>query len=161
MNPTWIERLADYLDQLQAICETIDLILDNVNVNTVALHHAEVERSTTELTQALKELESKVAERDELLRAEDAPQIGSSLTEKLRRSNHIDRERLITRCDQIAETIGMANQRAVSLFVCQYHLVDTSNHIIRLLSGVLTPPTYGDEPNQHSHHGGALFNEAG
>jgi hypothetical protein len=160
MDQSWFDRVAEYLDGLQSCAQSIDLILDQTRVHTVGLDPAEVQRSTDDLAHAIKDLEGKTAQRDELLRAPDAPPTGSTLTEKLRGSNRVDHEKLATRCDQIAGTIEMANLRAVSLFVCQYNLLDVSKQIIRLLSGVSTPPTYGEETDRDAASGGTLFNEA-
>ncbi len=166
MNQTWAERVSVYLDELQQCAVAIDGILDQSNVHTVKLDHAMVQQSTDDLSAALDELKQKFSEREDLLGADDAPPVGASLTEKLSRSEHsvhrdlVAHRDLAARCSEIADVVAMANQRAVSLFVCQYHLLDLSSDIVRMLTGAMAPPTYGADANRSAGGGGTLFNEA-
>lgn len=153
----WHERVSHYLDGLEAVAEEISSSLESSKVDTVAGDPA-VERSTDRLRQALGELETQIAAREDLLKAPDAPVSGSTLTEKLKRSDEAGSDEVGTRCERVAESIAMANHRAVSLFVCQYHLADFGAEIIRLLSGADAPSTYGGSGQPSG--GGTLFNEA-
>jgi len=153
----WHQRVSVYLDGLETVAAEISSILENSKVDTIA-GDPSVEQSTDRLREALGELETKIAAREELLKAADAPQSGSTLTEKLKRSDAVGSDEVAARCERVAESISLANHRAVSLFVCQYHLADFGAEIIRLLSGADAPSTYGgsDQPSG----GGTLFNEA-
>ena len=111
-----------------------------------------------------------VAQRESLLCDDDAPQRGASLAEKLRASVDFESHELASRCDLITRSLADSHHRAVSLFVCQFHLAELSNEIVGILSGTLASATYGpqgttsQEPGTHARSaggGGGLFNEAG
>lgn len=157
---SWGSRVETYLDELELIAETIDLVLDNTRVQTQRIASSEVEESTTQLADALKQLEEKVAEREELLRASDAPPNGITLKKKLLSSLHIDDARLALRCEKVAETIELAHTRAISLFVCQYHLADVTGDIVRILSGASSLKTYNPTRADDRGGQGGLFDEA-
>ena len=103
-----------------------------------------------------------IAEREQLLCAEDAPQLGVTLTEKIQHDAHPRSQALAERCRAVSAMISTVNQRAISLFVCQFHLAQLGSDIVRLLAGQTSPPTY-QAPNRSeksSDLGGGLFNEA-
>ena len=158
----WYKRVEAYLDELAEIAETIDLVLDNTRVQTLAVEAGQVDQSTAELRQALARLEDKIAEREDLLRANDAPKNGLTLREKLLSNHHIDDARLAKRCQSVAQAIQQAHQRAVSLFVCQYHLADITGEIVSLLAGASALKTYdgSSTKSKASRKGGGLFDEA-
>lgn len=157
MDAPWVDRVTLYLDELEAATGAIDDILAATMVQTPSAEPDAVDDASSELTEALAQLEVRVAQRETLLQAADVPAKGLTLTQVI--GELPGQEGLARRCDQIAEQIAMANQRAVSLFVCQYHLSDLTTDIVRLLSGASCPPTYGHDTQERS--GGALFNEAG
>ena len=158
MNSTpWHERVARYLDGLETVAEQISSSLESSKVDTIAGDPA-VAKSTDRLREALGELEKQIAAREALLKSADAPESGSTLTEKLKQCEAVGSDEVAARCQRVAESIAMANHRAVSLFVCQYHLADFGAEIIRLLSGADAPSTYGGSGQPSG--GGTLFNEA-
>lgn len=161
----WSSRVERYLDELEQCANTIDLILDETRVQAVAVKTGEVDESTRQLQETLATLESKIAERETLLRDADAPPQGLTLVAKLRSSLHVDDERLARRCEQIAGTIEMTHTRAVSLFVCQYHLADLTGSLVRIMTRTDTPQTYNASQTSHGKSpgkssGGGLFDEA-
>ncbi len=158
ISSPWHHRVSQYLDGLESVALEISSHLENSQVATVA-GDPTVQHSTDRLRDALAELEKKIAAREELLKAPNAPVGGSTLTDKLKRSDAAGSDEVAARCDRVAESIALANHRAVALFVCQYHLADFSAEIIRLLSGADAPATYGGSNSQPSG-GGTLFNEA-
>ncbi len=165
MNETWHTRVQTYVDELEQTAKTIDTILTQTRVDTTEVSAAGVEQSLGPLQAALIELEEKIAQREALLRDSDAPVRGLSLTEKLRGTLEIEDERLARRCEAVANLMANAHQRAVSLFVCQYHLADFSTEIVRLLTGSDMPSTYQSPTSEQSGRGkpdvgGGLFNEA-
>lgn len=161
----WADRVETYLDELELCANTIDMILDETRVQAVAVEAGKVDQSTLHLQETLATLESKIAEREALLRDPEAPPEGLTLVAKLRSSLHVDDERLARRCQQIAESIEMTHTRAVSLFVCQYNLADLTSNLVRIMTRTDTPQTYS--PSQSSPKkfrskstGGGLFDEA-
>ncbi|MCM2370456.1 hypothetical protein [Aporhodopirellula aestuarii] len=155
----WRERVAQYVDEISEVAETIDLILDETRIRTVGLRPNEVDASTAQLVVAITDLEKMVEKRDHLLRAEDAPPKGLSLSEKLLSTRKIDDARLARRCGEVAEMIATTHQRATALFVCQYHLSEFQRDVLQRLAGASAPQTYnrsGQKPKPTS----GLFNEA-
>ncbi|MCG8649239.1 MAG: flagellar export chaperone FlgN [Pirellulales bacterium] len=160
MQDSWTPRVMEYLSELRDIAQHVHSLLDQTHVETAAVEAGKVEQSVLQLQESLKELEQMVVRRQDLLQAEDAPAAGASLGEKLRRSSDPAHQTLAQQCDDLSKLIEQANLRAVSLFVCQFHLSDLTTEIVRLLSGVTTPPTYNDKGNLANPGGGTLFNEA-
>jgi len=163
-HPPWAERVAAYVDELADVTETIEVILDDTRVRTVGLEPGRVDGSTKQLAAAISRLEAMVERREELLHAEDAPQEGLSLSEKLLRSRQIEHARLARRCGELAHAIDEAHHRAVGLFVCQYHLAQFQQDLLQRLSGAAGPATY-DRSGQTSKRppasrNGGLFNDA-
>lgn len=162
MQKSWFERVEDYLDEVEQIAAEIDETLKRTRLETSELKSPEVMRSNASLMESLAALETKIAQREQLLHAEDAPQTGGTLTEKIQRSTDSSRKDLAIRCQTVSALISTVNQRAVSLFVCQFHLAQLSGDIVRLLAGQTAPPTY-QAPNRNEKKaelGGGLFNEA-
>jgi hypothetical protein len=160
MSDTWRTKVATYVDQLEEIAKSIDSILEQTQIDTLQVKCEQVDQSTSQLQQALIRLEEKIAQREGLLKAPDAPQQGLSLTEKLKGTRHIDDARLARRCEQLAALIASTNDRAIALFVCQYHLADCSSEIVRLISGNTAPATYDPSRRTPTRTSGGLFNES-
>ncbi|TWU48068.1 hypothetical protein [Rubripirellula reticaptiva] len=158
----WSNRVETYLNELEQTANTIDVILDQTRMGTIGVEVTEVNESTRQLAAALEELEGKISQRDDLLRDPDAPSEGLTLSTKLLGSRQIDDARLAKRCRELAVVIEMTHTRAVSLFVCQYHLADLTTDLVRTLTRTGTPQTYQsakrNEPKSKS--GGGLFDEA-
>ena len=155
----WRDRVADYVDELAEVAETIDLILDETRVRTMGLRAEEVDASTTQLISAINELETMVERRDQLIRDPDAPKSGLSLSEKLLYTRKIDDARLARRCGEVAEVIATTHQRATALFVCQYHLSELQRDLLNRLAGATGPQTYSKD-GRKPQGGTGLFNEA-
>ena len=94
-----------------------------------------------QVSEHLAVLEDLVARREELLKSCDAPQRGHSLTEKLQ-SMEEDHGPLLERFDQVSRLVAEVNHRAVSLFVCQFHLAEFGNQLIRIVAGEEAIGTY-------------------
>jgi hypothetical protein len=160
MSETWHTRVRVYVDQLEQISKAIESILEQTKVETTEVDTDQVEQSTVRLEHALAELEERIAQRESLLKARDAPVAGLTLTEKLKSTLHIDDAHLARRCEDVAAMIASTNQRAVALFVCQYHLSEFSTEVVRLLSGNSIQSTYGPSSSIHAGTSGSLFNES-
>ncbi|TWU59846.1 hypothetical protein Poly51_01190 [Rubripirellula tenax] len=158
----WTNRVETYLNELEQTAEIIDLILDETRVRTIGVQTDDVSESTRQLKDALADLETKIAEREDLLRDADAPPSGLTLTEKLAGSLRIEDARLASRCRDLAGTIQKTHTRAVSLFVCQYHLADLTTNLVGILSGASRLQTYRaiNDTERPSKAGGGLFDEA-
>ena len=155
----WRERVAEYVDELAEVAETMDLILDETRVRTLGLRTEEVDASTAQLLAAINDLETMVERRDQLIHDPDAPPAGLSLSEKLLYTRKIDDARLARRCGEVAEVIATTHQRATALFVCQYHLSELQRDLLNRLAGATGPQTYGKN-GQKPQGGTGLFNEA-
>ena len=153
----WIERTAEYIDQLEALVEQIDEQFQITQVDTTKVDATAVGEATIKLREGLVALEQKVADRDQLLRADDVPSRGTTLIEILTQSKE---PMLAKRADQVAQQIGLTHQRAMSLFVCQFHLSNLTGDLVRIMTGADAPATYGGEKNAPLAPQGGLFNEA-
>lgn len=159
--PSWEQRVAQYLQNLQSEVQVVSTILEQSMVAATTVDAAGVTAHAARLREALQQLEVQVANRQQLLQASDAPQHGETLIAKLHAGEAPLTSELAARAETLAATINEINHRAVSLFVCQYHLADLSNEIVRILSGSTAPATYGNtSPAANQSGGGTLFNEA-
>ena len=93
------------------------------------------------------------------MRASDAPQAGLTLNEKLEAVRDPRARGLQQRCDLISEMMVDINNHALSLFVCQFHLANLTDDVVRLMAGVPEPTTYGGSCKSDAL-GGNLFNES-
>ncbi|SRR6056297_743608 len=160
----WNRRVEEYVQRLAEVNETIDLILDDTRVGTLNVRPEEVEASREALVEAIGRLEAMLPEREDLLRDDDAPKTGITLREKLLSTRRIDDAALARRCDEVSAQIELTRERAISLFVCHFHLAALGQDLIDLLSGQAGPTTYGKQigqpGNRQRESGGGLFNEA-
>ncbi|TWU45160.1 hypothetical protein Q31b_03310 [Novipirellula aureliae] len=165
-HPIWHQRVRDYVDRLERVADSIERILSKSTVSTAALDHSDVTARSGELIEAVGELETLVAERESLLLDAEAPPYGTTLLEKLH-APHRDRDNaLASRAKRVSEAVAISHQRALSLFVCQFHLASYTSDVVRMLSGTDTPPTYRASSNAYGQKqpeqtgGGRLFNDA-
>lgn len=162
---SWSQRVGGYVDRLRATNDSIAQLLSESKVNTINVAQAEVDASTIKLTEFLTELERRIAEREELLSAADAPSRGVTLTEKLRASMQMQDHSLADQCEVVSALIRSTHEQAVSLFVCQYQLADFSEGTIRLLAGGERQQTYSSRHGQVGGNAdqvcsGGLFDDA-
>ncbi len=160
MSDIWPTRVGIYIDEVEQLALTIELILDQTQLESAGGNAGSVQQSTTDLDHALIELEQKIAEREELLRAADAPVAGTTLAEKLQQTGHARDAQLAKRCQQVANLVESTHNRAISIFVCQYHLSELSTELVRLMTGATSPATYGASNASSQMPGGGLFNES-
>lgn len=163
MKSSWIERVGEYLDSLEVCVERLNESLDETRVGTTTLDTTRVGGGTDRLSACLKELERLIAERQQLLEAEDSPMRGVSLRDVLNRCSLDGAATMADRCHRISQDVEMSRERAVALFVCQFHLGDMSTHLLALLrSGADHGSTYerGKTEVKRSEVGGSVFNRA-
>ena len=169
----WLNRVEAYLDDLELAVDGLARQIKQMKVDQVPAPRSgsdaglgidgsmarSVNSATERLSFFLTELETKVAQRELLLRAPDAPQTGLTLNEKLETMRGPRALGLQRRCDVISEMVVDINNHAVSLFVCQFHLADLTDEVVRLMAGVPEPTTYGGSSKSDAL-GGSLFNES-
>lgn len=149
--------MRSYLDELTTATESIDFVLDEMQLATRNIQTQRLDELTKQLSGLIDELAELVKKREVLLNDTDAPPHGTTLVDKLNSTHDHEDARTAKRCQKVAGTVETTHTRAVSLFVCQYHLNSLSSDIVRLLSGERNPPTYAKKQTQHR---GGLFNEA-
>lgn len=176
MGTDWNQRVGDYVDRLETLTAELDDRLDSIRMpplragggsdsgNGAAGRSgtetaAEAPEGLEELAELVRRLETFVGERETLLADDQAPQHGWTLTEKLLGTRQIDDARLAKRCRETSERIRTTHQRAVSLFVCQFHLANFGSDLLKLLSGAPETTTYGGGQPMRGQ-GGGLFNDA-
>ena len=163
MNRPWLERVNSYLDSLEECVENLNEALDETRVGTTTLDTPKVGSGTEHLAACLKELERLIADRQQLIDAEDAPLRGVSLRDILNRCVLPDAPSVANRCQQLSRDVDVSRERAVALFVCQFHLGDLSTHLLALLrSGADNGSTYqnGKTDVKRDESGGSVFNKA-
>lgn len=165
MHAAWSQRVAHYVEELAGTAVAINEILDETRVGTTSMKTEEVNRSTAELAAAIDTLEELISQREKLLRDEDAPERGFSLSEKLLHSRRIEDARLAKRCGEVAQAIQDAHHRAVALFVCQHHLAQLQPELLQRLGALdftttYQPPGEANRRPPRRDEGGRLFNEA-
>ena len=155
--PSWTERVERYVDQLDDLVQQLSAVTDQIQVDQSKCDPQVVQAAADDLVGRLDELERKVAERDQLLKADDAPEAGITLVEKLRDSAQ---RPLADRCVVVGDRIADLHHRSIATFVCQYHLSNLTVDLVRLMTGADRPATYGvDEAGPPTPQGG-LFNDA-
>ncbi|MAI34727.1 MAG: hypothetical protein CMM07_24055 [Rhodopirellula sp.] len=169
----WLNRVEAYLDDLEVAADELARQMKQMKVDQVPASKGDattsggidgslavgVNAATERLASCLSELEGKVAHRERLLRAADAPESGLTLSEKLEAGREPRSRSLYRRCETISEMMADINNHALSLFVCQFHLANLTDDVVRLMAGVSEPTTYGDS-RKPDKLGGNLFNES-
>ncbi|WP_153558200.1 hypothetical protein [Roseimaritima sediminicola] len=164
MQP-WLDDLSEYLDHLEATSEELDATVQTARSLTRDGAFAALPEATAALQIGLGELEAAIERRRELLDHSAAPPECYSLRQALRqvaqRADHqAAATHLLERCEAIGQQMDQVREAALSLFVCQYHLADTTSHFLRLmLPGTERTETYGRGPTRS--HGGGLLDKAG
>jgi hypothetical protein len=159
----WTTRVSDYLDQLQNCVEKLDDSLDGMRMGTKRLEISQVDQSHQHLAAALQELELLIAAREDLIRAVDAPAPGITLREILGKQNDDYSQSLSRRCKQISKDVDASRERAVALFVCQFHLADLSQSLLSILRRTPSQQaTYnnGADVRRPADMGGSILNKS-
>ena len=169
----WQERVAAYLEELERVTSELSTQIQRVEVDQIpqsptaapieqgvdAAEAPVVDSDIQALAICLRDLEEKVSQRELLLRAVDGPEDGLTLSQKLAALGDQQSLALQERCVRVSEMIADINNRAVSLFVCQFHLANLTDEIVRIMAGVPEPKTYSTGTKQTAL-GGNLFNES-
>ena len=83
MEPSWFARVASYLVELEQVADKIDRALQSTRVEAGDYKVEDAKAHHGRLMESLGLLEAKIAEREELLKASDAPTTGVTLTDVL------------------------------------------------------------------------------
>jgi len=159
----WVDRVSDYLDQLQNCVHKLDESLDEMRTGTARLELAHVDQSHHQLVAALGNLELLIAAREDLIRASDAPASGFTIREILGKQDDIFSQSLSQRCQKLSKDIDSSRQRAVALFVCQFHLADLSDSLLSLLRGTpgrLATYSNASDVRRPVDAGGSILNKS-
>jgi hypothetical protein len=159
VSHTWIREVQGYVEKLGSSADQLDRLLKQCRVDTENVETTKLQVVVQQVSEHLAVLEDLVARREELLELSDAPQRGHTLTEKLE-SMEEDHGPLLERCNQVSRLVADVNHRAVSLFVCQFHLAEFGNQLIRIVAGEEATGTYsvdGSEPDPGP--GGGLLDD--
>ncbi len=132
-DKSWLTRVNEYLDELEVCVEAMNDALDNTRMGTMNVHMPTVGDGTAHLTECLAALERLIAQRQQLLEAPDVPVTGLTLRDVLNRCILENANVVADRCHQISRSVELTRERAVSLFVCQFHLNELSTHLLALL----------------------------
>ena len=160
---SWASRVSEYLDKLQNCVERLDDALDEMRMGTKRLAMSQVDQSHVNLAAALEELELLIAAREDLIRAEDTPGLGMTIRDILANQNDNFSQSLSQRCQKLSQDIDTSRERAVALFVCQFHLADLSESLLTLLRGAPGHrATYGNasDTRRPADIGGSLLNKS-
>ncbi|MDG2224058.1 MAG: hypothetical protein P8L85_21940 [Rubripirellula sp.] len=159
MSHAWTSQVQDYVDELGSTAKQIDRLLKQCRVDTESVKTAELQAVMQQVSEQLATLEEFVARREDLLESADAPQSGHTLTAKLQ-SLEGDHRPLVERCEQVSRLVADVNHRAVSLFVCQFHLAEFGNQLIRIVAGEEAKGTYTvDGRDSEPGPGGGLLDD--
>ena len=158
MNDVWTHRVRDYLDELEELSFVMQGLFEKTQVETSDGNPGRIQDSVLALEAKLVDLETKVAQREELIHDPQVPGQGVSLQQILRASDQPEHVQLASRAEEVAQTVSETNHHAIALFVCQFHLQDCSSHILRLLSHDTLRPTY--HRDGATPRGGGLFNKS-
>ena len=162
---TWLDDLSEYLDQLELTATELADTVQTARSLTKDGAFAALHESTAALQAGLNELETLIEQRRTLLERPDAPRHSYSLREALSHletdANHRrNAEFLLQRCQNLGQQIDQVREDALALFVCQYHLADTTSHFVRLLMPAAErTDTYNR--TSRTHQGGGLLDKAG
>ena len=190
MRADWTDRVENYLGRLADLADLLDRRLDEVRLDALPelgsgrplappAHTGDVPAShagdapavaapagegLTQLAAAVDRLEQMVAERENLLASPDAPSAGGTLAEKLLATRRIREASLAKQAGELGERVSGTHERAMSLFVCQFHLANFGTDVLQLLSGAPGTSGYGKSSTARGQsprgHGGGLFNDA-
>lgn len=160
---SWHQRVAVYLDDLQLCLNRLNESLYAMRAATSAMALPPLETSQRQVAKALADLEGLIATRQNLISASDAPGPGISLHDILSNAGDTVSDELAARCGRIATEVELSRERAVAIFVCQFHLSDLTGHLLMLLRGGSSPSATYDNAGSTRRPGtssGSLLNQS-
>jgi len=111
MQNDWMRRVSEYLDSLQSCVETLNEALDETRVGTMTMEALRVSDGSGQLASGLVTLEERIAARQLLLDADDAPIRGVSLRDVLNRCQLSAAPLLADRCHALSREMELCRER--------------------------------------------------
>ena len=154
----------DWMGAIDAYFQELAEALDRVNYSaamfaeqTEAGYFGALEESSRYLLTATQDLERLLAVRTDILMAatKDGETRPRSLRAALQRAADPQRAEL---AEQLAKQVEESRQKALTMFVTQFHLFETSDEILRRL--LRQGPEIGSYGKRHKPAGGGLLDDA-
>lgn len=163
----WLDDLTEYLEQLESTASELAAAVETARSLTRDGAFGLLHEATVALQEGLSALEQLIERRRTLLDREDGPAAGRSFSLRAalmalsqQPPQAANAGFLLARCAAVGQQIDEVREDALALFVCHFHLVDTTSHFLRL---ILPTAEIADTYNPHSrlHQGGGLLDRAG
>lgn len=156
VDAQWIDSVEAYLHRLDAAVEALAVALSEFDACTAEGGFAALNQPAEATADAAARLEVLLDERAALLaQTEVNGQRGRSLRSVIEQLGDVD---MLASCDRIAARIDEQRLRTISTFVTQFHLAETGQQLVRILTrSHADPGTYGPKAR---NVGGGLLDEA-
>src|SRR6056297_1248708 len=165
MTTQWLTDLASYLDQIEETAAELNAAVQTNRSLTRDGAFGSLHEATVGLQEGLSVMERLLERRRTLLDRADAPGPAYSLRDALtllmrQTADEAVARSMLERCQALSRQIDQIREDALALFVCQFHLADTTSHFLRLLlPNAEVADTYS--PHARAHQGGSLLDQAG
>lgn len=161
----WLEALREYFVRLEESAAELDAAVETADAFTREGAFAGLHEAAAAVEQCLSQMEQRIEQRQQLLARDDAPVRAYQLRQCLKALEGHDlfgteAAALLKRCDVIEQMIERVREHALSLFVCQFHLMDTNSHFLRLMMPEANLQPSSRLPNR-MHRGGGLLDQKG
>lgn len=156
LDAKWITSVESYLHRLDGAVDSLAIALDGFDAHTASGDFNALGESATATADAAARLEALLDERAALLAQTE---VDGRRPRSLRGAlETTDREDLLASCDRIGARIEEQRLRSIRSFVTQFHLAETGQHLVRILTRSQSDPgTYGPKAK---NVGGGLLDEA-
>ncbi|QDV11864.1 hypothetical protein CA51_17400 [Rosistilla oblonga] len=156
----WMDHVDTYLQQLNETSDALAGTLVGLEQATRKADSEEINSACAKLGSLLRVLEQQLSQREALLvefpdAADTAP---ANLQSALGTIEHPRANELAKRCTLISSELRGIHQKAISLFVGQYHLTSVTEELLRLMSGVSAKPITYDAADDDT--GGSFLDRA-
>ena len=157
----WVTAVENYLDQLGRSVERLDTLLSELRLSVMQTPDEKLASSLVAVTETVQRMESLLAGREELLTAANAPAVGSTLREKLIAVANVRAARTAAEAEQLSGRVSTVHGKAMSLFVCGFHLTQWASHMVRVHTQTVNQPTYDrDGRSDQDPRSGGIFEDA-
>ena len=157
----WVTAVENYLDQLGRSVERLAGLLSELRLSVMQTPDEKLASSLVAVTETVQRMETLLAGREELLIADNAPAIGNTLREKLRGIANIRAARTAAEAEALGSRVSTVHGKAMSLFVCGFHLTQWASHMVRVHTQTVGQPTYDrDGRSDQDPRSGGIFEDA-
>lgn len=166
----WYNQVAEYFVKLETAIQDLEQSVQQIRSLTQSGRYGEIEQAATELNESLQRLDQLIVERQALLQDAQAPAGHRSLHAALRAglrptagesgARHDDAQFLLDQCAELSGRMEGLREDAIALFVCQYNLSETADHLLRLMFPQVDA-TGSLNVGSQSRRGGRLLDQAG